>query len=173
MSDISGFLCPNCGQAMVWDRTSLDADTIHALRVRGSAYWVYEEWPTAWRAEPAPPGPDFWRHVELRCERCGSVARRRLNYMQKVGDWVRERLEGGEELRSILAAVGISECEWRELSRYAVGSGGEGIEPDPAISDEQIRRLAAEMGVTVGWLLNDYTTWPPAFLPPSLRGQVR
>jgi hypothetical protein len=154
---------------MVWDQASTDPDVIHARCLDGSAYWLYEERPAAWRMEPAPAGEDFWDHVDLRCERCESVARKRLNYMQKVMDWVHERLDHGDDIRSILARVGISEADWSELRWYGVASRAEGLDPDPVISDEQIQRLAEEMGVTVGWLLSDYTTWPPAFRPPSLR----
>lgn len=170
MSEASPFPCPICGEHMAWDASSTDSEAIHALRVAGKAYWIYEERPAAWRAEPAPAGDDFWDHADLRCERCTCVARKRLNYIQKVSQWVRERRERGEDHRSVLARVGISEADWKELKWFAVSSRAEGLEPDPAISDEQIRRLASEMGVTVGWLLDDYTTWPPHFRPPSLRG---
>lgn len=169
MDETSPFPCPACGELMAWDRSSTDPDAIHALRADGRAYWVYEERPADWRTEPAPVGEDFWDQVDLRCRRCSCVARKRLNYMQKVFQWIRERRERGEDLRQVLTAAGISEAEWKELRWYALSSRAEGLDPEPAISDEQIQRLASEMGVTVGWLLDDYKTWPPDFRPPSLR----
>jgi len=141
---------------------------IHEMRSADRAYWLYEERPMAWTYEPAPVTEDFWDHADFQCSGCQIVVRKRLNYVQKVSGWMRSRSMGREGLLSFLSRVGVTEDEWRELKWYAVASRAEGTEPDPFLTDEQIHAVAKEMGVTTGWLLDDHTTWPPDYRPPSL-----
>lgn len=167
---MSPYECPSCGRAEIpWGTP--DPDTIHARRVAGQAFWLYEESPCDWRFAPAPVGADFWRTADLQCP-CSAIAKKREGYAAKVLHWLSDRREDGQRVdqEDLRTRLGISEHDWSEFKWYGVSSRMEGLEPDP-LSDAQVQTLAREMGVTPGWLLSQDTTWPPGFKPPGVECQ--